>query len=214
MDLLSDERLRAVARGDDRPEDMDPQAAGISHEEMQEKAIRSDLAPRTWRRAMAFLRSTFPSQGVLEPEDPEIPLLARIVDMRSQLEEVIMSSVAHYSGGLAIDDIDPKNIKKALPQANKAGIIGLVISGSGNEIAGGRDHGSDDGLGEVNSDIGSDLDEEEEDKQEKLEDNTKRISIYASNLAKQLGLPENSLDASADVDAQADAGDGDDSFVV
>ena len=40
VELLEDDHLRTIARGEDRPEDVDPLAAGVTHEEMQEKAIR------------------------------------------------------------------------------------------------------------------------------------------------------------------------------
>jgi hypothetical protein len=106
-----------------------------------------------------------------------------------------MGSVAHYSGGLAIKELDAHAKHK---KGGAERLIGLVVGAGGDGAR--PDVDAEVLYGAVNEDIGSDLDEEEEEEVEKLEENKRRISIYASNLSKQLGVS----------DHVAEAGQGDD----
>jgi len=116
-----------------------------------------------------------------------------------------MGSAAHYSGGLAIKELDTHSKQK---KGGVERLIGLVVGapeGGASGDGGARCDVDAEGLyGTVNEDIDSDLDEEEEEEIEKLEENKRRISIYASNLSKQLGVS----------DDVAEAGEGDDDAVL
>ena len=90
-----------------------------------------------------------------------------------------MGSVAHYSGGLDMPDLEVP-----VPQGKRPGQY---------RGAGANDDDDADAermYGEINADIGSDLDEEEDEETLRVDENSKRISIYAANLAKQLGVGE------------------------
>ena len=72
----------------------------------QNASIQSHMAPHSWRSALIFLRTVFPSRGVLEPNDHEAGFFGRIQHMKSELESILMRSSDLYREGLPMIELD------------------------------------------------------------------------------------------------------------